>query len=69
METGRLVRPGDRQGLKEAVLWLADHAAERAAMAARGRAWCQDRFSARTMVDELERVYARALHASAFRQR
>lgn len=69
METGRLVRPGDRDGLRSAVLWLADHATERAAMAARGRAWCQDRFSARTMVDGLERVYAKALHASAFRQR
>ncbi|MFM9995488.1 MAG: glycosyltransferase [Phycisphaerales bacterium] len=63
-ETGRLVRPGDRAGLREAIRWLHDHPAERAAMAARGRAECRERFSASAMVDALELVYARALRAA-----
>jgi glycosyltransferase involved in cell wall biosynthesis len=62
-ETGKLVRPGDRAGLREAIVWLAEHPAERAAMAGRGREWCRERFSAGRMVSELEKVYARALAA------
>lgn len=61
METGRLVRPGDRVGLREAIRWLHDHPAERAAMAARGREECRVRFSAEHMVTRLEEVYARAM--------
>ncbi|HZW07411.1 MAG TPA: glycosyltransferase, partial [Phycisphaerales bacterium] len=60
-ETGKLVALGDRKGLRDAVVWLHDHPAERAAMAGRGRAMCLDRFSAQTMVAELEKDYARAL--------
>ncbi|HYD00697.1 MAG TPA: glycosyltransferase family 4 protein [Phycisphaerales bacterium] len=60
-ETGKLVRLGDRSGLRDAVVWLHDHPAERAAMAERGRSMCLNRFSAPTMVAELEKEYARAL--------
>jgi glycosyltransferase involved in cell wall biosynthesis len=60
-QTGRLVEPGDRAGLRSAIEWLASHPAERDAMARRGQAECRDRFSAQTMVDALEAVYARAL--------
>ncbi len=60
-ETGRLVRLGDRVGLRDAIRWLHEHPAERAAMAARGREECRERFSAERMVAELEKVYARAI--------
>jgi glycosyltransferase involved in cell wall biosynthesis len=61
MDTGRLVPVGNVTALREAARWLADHRAERTAMAERGRAWCTDRFSAQTMVAELDIVYRRAL--------
>jgi glycosyltransferase involved in cell wall biosynthesis len=61
LETGRLVPVGSRSGLREAVVWMMEHPEERAGMAERGREECRGRFSAERMVDELERVYARAL--------
>ncbi len=61
MQTGRLVPLGDRAALRESILWLHDHPAERAAMALRGEQLCRARFSAATMVAELEKVYERAL--------
>ncbi|MFN0132613.1 MAG: glycosyltransferase [Phycisphaerales bacterium] len=60
-ETGRLVRVGDRAALRDAILSLADDPSERAALAERGRSHCRERFAARTMVDHLEQVYARAI--------
>ncbi len=60
-ETGRLVSLGDRDGLRGAIRSLYDHPAERAAMTARGRDECRERFSAARMVMELDRVYALAL--------
>ena len=63
METGRLVPLGNRKRLHEAIVWLAEHAEERHAMAVRGRAVCAERFSAERMVSELEGVYERALRA------
>jgi len=59
--TGLLMPPGDHAALRTAVDWMADHPAQRAAMAARGRELCRDRFSTATMVRDLEVVYARAL--------
>jgi len=59
--TGRLVTVGDRAGLHEAVMWMATHRDQAAAMAARGRAMCERAFSAEEMVQGLDRVYARAL--------
>ena len=61
METGRLVALGDRAGLREAVAWLAANPEQRAALAARGREECVRTFSAESMVEALEGVYARAV--------
>ncbi|MBX3315294.1 MAG: glycosyltransferase [Phycisphaeraceae bacterium] len=54
--TGLLFPLGDRAKLREAILWMASHPAERAAMAARGRTLCETRFSAEAMVAQLERI-------------
>lgn len=63
-ETGRLVRAGDLGSLREAVTWMLEDAPRRAATADRGREWCARRFSAETMVAELQKVYDRALGIS-----
>lgn len=60
-ETGRLVRAGDKPGLREAIVWLHDHPAERVAMGARGRERCEREFSVTAMADGLEVAYANAL--------
>lgn len=65
MQTGRLVPTGDRTRLREAVVWLMTHPREREAMAHRGREECRIAFSAETMVDELEKVYVRALEIAS----
>ncbi len=56
--TGRLVPTGDPRALREAVLWMLEDEPRRRATAERGRALCVERFSARRMVEELEKVYA-----------
>jgi glycosyltransferase involved in cell wall biosynthesis len=61
MQTGRLVEPGNTEALRDAVLWMIDHPAERRAMAEAGRAWCADRFSAQTMVSQLIALYEQIL--------
>ncbi len=61
MRTGRLVRTGDKAGLRSAILWAMDHPAERRALAEAGRAMCAEAFSAERMADDLERVYERAI--------
>lgn len=58
METGRLVRPGDLAGLREAITWCADNPQARRDLAARGREECRGAFSVEAMVAGLERVYA-----------
>ena len=60
-DTGRLVAAGDREGLRDAVLWLMDHPDERRAMGARGQALCRERFAARVMVEHLEGLYEEQL--------
>lgn len=65
MQTGRLVPVGDRGKLRDAIIWLRDHPRQRAEMAVRGREECRETFSAETMVEELEKVYARALELAA----
>ncbi|MEM1330508.1 MAG: glycosyltransferase [Planctomycetota bacterium] len=60
METGRLVPVGDRDGLREAIVWARDNPEERARLEATGRAWCLEHFSAEAMVHGLESVYERA---------
>ncbi|MCB9845008.1 MAG: glycosyltransferase [Phycisphaeraceae bacterium] len=60
-ETGRLVAPGDLAGLREAILYCADHPQERRRMAETGKGRCAAAFSAERMVQSLEEVYAMAL--------
>ncbi|MBX3388340.1 MAG: glycosyltransferase family 4 protein [Phycisphaeraceae bacterium] len=60
-KTGYLIQPRDLEGLRKAVKRLYDAPDERARMANTGRELCRVRFSAETMVDELEKMYARAL--------
>lgn len=60
-EVGRLVAAGDRDALREAVIWMMDHPRERREMGERGRTACRERFAAERMVRELERVYAGVL--------
>jgi glycosyltransferase involved in cell wall biosynthesis len=62
MDTGRLVKTGDTQALGDAIRWMAEHPDERRAMAERGKDMCVREFSAEKMVDDLERIYVRALH-------
>lgn len=59
--TGRLIPPKDTAALREAIASMYDHPDDRAAMASRGRELCRERFSAETMVAELEKVYEHAL--------
>ena len=61
MTTGRLVKTGDRAGLREAINWAADNELARHALAARGREDCRVRFSAETMVNELDKIYTALL--------
>lgn len=60
-QTGRLVPPGDRAALREAIEWMAGHPEERAAMAQRGRDVCRERFSVERMIADLQAVYERVL--------
>lgn len=60
-ETGRLLKPGDLNGLREATLWMKDHPDECVAMGRRGRERCRIEFAAETMVERLEAVYQSCL--------
>lgn len=66
-QTGRLIRPGDRDALREAVIWMLDHPAERQAMGRQGRELCRTRFSAATMVEHLNAIYTACLERNAAR--
>ncbi len=57
-EFGRLVAPGDLDGLRGAVQWMMDHPRERLDMGRRGRERCRQLFDAGHMVDRREAVYA-----------
>lgn len=58
--TGRLVRPGDIAGLREAIAWLIEQRAEAARCAAEARERCRTMFSTERMIESLERMYLRA---------
>jgi glycosyltransferase involved in cell wall biosynthesis len=66
MKTGRLVKTGDKAGLREAVRWAAENPVSRNLLAARGREDCRERFSAERMVQELEKVYASVRGSNGF---
>ncbi len=57
-KTGLLVPAGNREALRNAVLWMMHHPEARARMGEAGREFCRHRFDAATMVAELEKVYA-----------
>ena len=60
-ETGWLVPPGNLDELRKAVEWCASHPIERRGMADKGRVECAVEFSAKKMVEDLERVYQTAM--------
>lgn len=60
-QTGYLLQPRDLEGLRNAVKRMYDAPDDRTRMANTGRELCRVRFSAETMVAELEKVYALAL--------
>lgn len=60
-ETGFLLQPRDLEGLRAAIKRMYDAPDDRMRMANTGRELCRVRFSAETMVAELEKLYARAL--------
>jgi glycosyltransferase involved in cell wall biosynthesis len=60
-ETGFLVAPGDRAGLRDAVLRLRHDADRGAALGRAGRDRCRTAFDHRTMVRDLEDLYRRVL--------
>ena len=59
--TGRLIPAGDLTALRDAVRWMLDAPARARATAEAGREMCREMFSADTMVQGLERAYARAI--------
>jgi glycosyltransferase involved in cell wall biosynthesis len=60
-ETGLLVPVGDLKKLREAIAGLVAAPELRQRLAANGRAWCAKAFSVDVMIDDLERVYGKAL--------
>lgn len=61
MQTGRLVPHGDVDGLRQAIVWLAEHPLERETLARTGQAECLRTFTTERMIDHLSEVYERAL--------
>lgn len=60
-QSGYLLQPRDLEGLRKAVKRMYDAPDDRTRMASTGRELCRVRFSAETMVAELEKVYAQSL--------
>ena len=58
-ETGKLVPRGDKKALAEAIIWMFEHPDERRLMVARGQKLVREKFSADTMVAQLEKLYER----------
>jgi len=59
--TGVLFPIGDIENLRDGVRWMFEHPEERKRMGKRGREMCSEMFSTKTMVDDLEEVYQRAI--------
>ncbi len=68
-QTGRLFPVGDIERLREAVRWMLADPARARATAEKGLALCRVRFDTRTMVGDLEKVYARAISETRARAR
>ena len=67
MQTGRLVRTGDAETLRVALLWVRDNPQRAAEFARAGEAECRRLYSAEAMCDGLEAVYARAIERAGVR--
>ncbi len=63
-ETGILLKPRDLDGLKRAILQLADNAALRARMGVEGRRRFADQFRHETMTRQLRSLYERLLQGN-----
>ncbi|MFA9479628.1 glycosyltransferase family 4 protein [Phycisphaerales bacterium AB-hyl4] len=63
-ETGKLVEPGDRAALAEAIAWMFEHPDERAKLIAKGQSHVREQFDARRMVAMIEQVYERQLQST-----
>lgn len=55
--TGLTVEPGDVQGLKEAMLWMTEHGAEREAMGIAARKRLEEWYTERIMVSSIKKIY------------
>ncbi|CAN5901505.1 glycosyltransferase family 4 protein [soil metagenome] len=64
-ETGILLPPRDIEGLKKAILELADDPERRTTLGAEGRRRCTDQFRKETMTDQLRSLYSSRLNALA----
>ena len=60
-KTGRLAKVGDRQELTEVLTWMLDNPDKRLALARQGEQHAREKFNARTMVEQIETLYAQAL--------
>ncbi|MGV6813712.1 MAG: glycosyltransferase [Phycisphaerales bacterium] len=65
--TGILFPIGDIEQLRAGVRWMFEHPAESKLMGIRGQAMCSGMFASQTMVDDLEKVYRRAIELAAKR--
>ncbi len=63
--TGKLVPPGNISALADAIQWMHDHPAQRAALAAAGQTMCLAHWSTEAMVAGLDTVYQAALIQAA----
>jgi len=59
--TGVLFPIGDVAQMRDGVRWMYEHPAQRELMGTRGQAMCSKMFATQTMVDDLEKVYLRAI--------
>ncbi len=62
-QTGKLVKTGDKNALRDAILWMVDHESERKQMAERGRERCTRQFDHQRMVQQLHELYRDTLDA------
>jgi glycosyltransferase involved in cell wall biosynthesis len=67
MKTGRLVTHRDVVGLAAAIVWCMREPEKAQQLARTGQAWARTAFATSTMVDQLEKVYERAIDAAKSR--
>ena len=60
-KTGKLAAVGNRSELRDAILWMLDHPAERERLTRDGRAYVAEHFSVKRMVTLLEQLYEQSV--------